>query len=182
MGALCGILLTFSSSHITYLTNNKVIVPTVRTLCPTYGCNNDYFKKEDFHLFLIEFIGSFVLVLTYLIVRYTDMPCRPWMKYLGPFIIMTVTGYTAVFNATTSAGPQNPTIAIELLFWSMGAYNDIDDPVNNPGLTEFSYNKFGRYAWLYIVAPIFGGILAGFMAKMHIKSEIFYEEHKDEKR
>ena len=64
----------------------------------------------------------------------------------------------------------------------MGAYNDIDDPVGHPGKTQFSYNKYGRYAWIYIVAPFVGAICAGLMAKVHIKAEIFHEEHKDEKR
>ena len=69
VGSLMGVFMTFMASHIesTSITQ-KVIQPTVQPLCPSIdGCKSD--QKLYFNIFVMEFIGSFAIVFTFLIVK-----------------------------------------------------------------------------------------------------------------
>ena len=131
LGALAGILISFLCSHITYPNaDQKVIVPTVPTLCPELGGDDCMTQGLTWQLFLMETIASFLLVTTFLVVRYAQMGTgQKWMKFVGPFILLQV--YTAILSLQTSTlkGPSNPTVALQLLFWSEGAYNYVVNTV-----------------------------------------------------
>ena len=47
----------------------------------------------------------------------------------------------------------------------MGAYNSV---IPFTDKTEFAYTDMGRYAWLYVVAPIAAALVAGICAKVHL--------------
>ena len=64
-----------------------------------------------------------------------------------------------------TSGPQNPTIALELLIWNAGAYNDPDPHKHKE--TIFMANNYGRFIWLYILAPLVAALFAGPLARIH---------------
>jgi glycerol uptake facilitator-like aquaporin len=76
-----------------------------------------------------------------------------------------------------SNGLMNPTLALEVLFWSLGAYNQKDSPNAHPNESRFSYSHFGRYSWAYIIAPFLAACLAGYLAKKHMKIEKEMEDN-----
>ena len=141
-GALTGILITFLISEVTYPNNDiKIITPAVPTLCPGYngagvtgGCAE---QGLGWHMFVMEALATFVLVFTYLVIRNFDVSgaAQKWMTFVGPLVIMNVYEAVALISSSTSRGPTNPTLAFELYFWSLGAYNYIPNPTLFPGQT-----------------------------------------------
>ena len=73
-----------------------------------------------------EFIGSFILVFSFLIIRYSqfDKQTNRYMSLIGPLMIGFAYKAATEFAQNVSKGIFNPTIAMEVLFWSLGAYND----------------------------------------------------------
>ena len=122
-------MITFLASFITYSgVNNedKTFTPSVPKLCPTFGCSTN---GLGWTLTVPELVASFAFVFTYLIVRNEskqNSDTKKWMTFVGPLVIYFVLDGCLAINVATSHGPLNPTIAIEVLFWSMGAYNAKD--------------------------------------------------------
>ena len=157
-------------SKVQYGTNSKTISPTPPTLCPALGCTTDYLH---WLVFCSELIASFGVVLTFLIVRFSDFgtDSKKWMALVGPFVLLLGVSGCDYLNNTMSKGTMNPSLAFEILIWSLGAYNQIDNQGTYPDQTRFSYSKYGRYAWAYLVAPLVAGILGGLVARLHIKTQ-----------
>ena len=53
------------------------------------------------------------------------------------------------FSATTTGGFSNPTLALEILFWSAGAYNAKNDQVKYPKLTESAFSILNQIKETY---------------------------------
>ena len=90
IGSLFGILITFMISTVTYNGNfSKTVSPVVPTLCPSLGCEVDYLHWITFSS---EFISSFALVLSFLLIRFEmfDPESSKWMTLVGPFVISFV--------------------------------------------------------------------------------------------
>jgi len=64
----------------------------------------------------------------------------------------------------------NPTLALQLWIWNLGAYNY---PLTNAvdSVSFYSANRLGRYVWVYVGSATFAGFLAGFAAKFYIESK-----------
>ena len=134
IGALAGILVTFLCSHIVYNGDAKTITPSVSPLCPTGSIGGCLQNGLGWNLFFIEVVASFVLVFTYLIVRNVGVQgdSAQWMAYVGPILLYFIYGGALSITGVTANGPLNPALALELWFWSLGAYNNIPDPTNFP--------------------------------------------------
>lgn len=176
IGGLLGILITFMISQITYGTNSKTISPTPPTLCPALGCKTDYLH---WLVFCSELIASFGVVLSFLIVRFSDFGAesKKWMGLVGPFVVALAINGCNFLNNTMSNGTMNPSLAFEVLVWSLGAYNQMDNQATYPDQTRFTYSQYGRYAWAYLVAPLVAGLLAGFIARFHLKAQSEHSEN-----
>ena len=70
-------------------------------------------------------------------------------------------------GGSTSGGLMNPVLAMELWIWSAATYNQKDQPVLYPGQTQFTYLHYGRYVWIYILAPFAAAIVAGLLVFIH---------------
>ena len=177
MGSLLGILITFMASKIDYAGGDKkTFSPGVPTLCPTFKCSTN---GLGWTLTVSELVASFALVFTYLIVRNESKQnpdTKKWMTFVGPLVIYFVLEGCLSLSSATSNGPLNPTIALEILFWSMGAYNYKDEPVTYPNETRFEYDHYGRYSWVYICAPLLSALFAGWLARKHVIAEEDIEE------
>lgn len=67
---------------------------------------------------------------------------------------------------TTTLGPNNPTLAFELWIWNMGAYND---SFNHTSESYYDHFHYGRFIWIYFLAPLVASLLAGPLARAHCK-------------
>ena len=77
-------------------------------------------------VFIAEFVGSFVYVLTWLIIRNYEITgeFQKWENLLKPILVSMIAQGSRLIVVNTSFGPLNPTIALQLLIWDAGAYND----------------------------------------------------------
>ena len=119
---------------------------------------------------MIEFLCSFILVFGWLVVRHYDVKgeMSSWQNFVKPLFVLVIYG-TLVLSASISAGPSNPTLALEGgLIWTSIAYSSTTDPKNEDAATYFSEGRFGRYVWVYIVAPVSAAVAAGFLARKHM--------------
>jgi glycerol uptake facilitator-like aquaporin len=173
-----GILITFMISKVEYNGEKKTITPSVPTLCPALGCNTEYLHWQTF---LIEVLASFALVFSFLIIRFSnfDGVSKRWMSFVGPVSITIIYKGCIQFGSQTARGLLNPTLAFQLLFWSMGAYNQKDKPEEYPDKSKFDYDNYGRYAWCYIVAPLVASVVAGILARKHLLAQSQEEENKE---
>lgn len=55
-----------------------------------------------------------------------------WMTLLGPLFIFLSYLAGSSLNSEMSGGLMNPTLSFEVLFWSLGAYNEVDQPNAHP--------------------------------------------------
>lgn len=77
----------------------------------------------------------------------------------------------------TSNGLLNPTLAAQQLFWEMGSFDSLafkNDPENT--MTIFTNRSYGRHFWIYLLAPLLAGIVAGVFARKHYDLLIEEEE------
>lgn len=178
IGGLTAILITFLISTITYNATGKTVTPAAPTLCPTFGCADE---TVQFEVFIMELITSFALILSFLIVRYTQVKEleQRWMTFIGPLLISLITGACVMISATTANSLINPSLALEVLIWSAGAHNQKDNP-QFPNKTEFQLRYYGRYAWIYLIVPFVSSILAALFAKKHVAYENERKKNKKE--
>jgi glycerol uptake facilitator-like aquaporin len=90
------------------------------------------------------------------------------MRFLGPITISTVWQGCMVLVTVNSRGPINPNVALNVWFYSLVAYNHKDSNNLHPNETHFNYNHFGRYTWIYILAPFVASLIAGYIARLHL--------------
>ena len=53
------------------------------------------------------------------------------------------------------------------MIWNLGAYGGSTD---KDQLSVYNKNHFGRYAWVYIVAPLVAAPVAGILASFHLRA------------
>jgi len=69
---------------------------------------------------------------------------------------------------TAFSGWKNPLIAVQMILWDQARWAFmITSPRNSEKVNYYDYAALSRYYWVYIVAPMVGGILAGFASKFH---------------
>lgn len=61
----------------------------------------------------------------------------------------------------------NPILALQLLIWSAGQY-DYNTEKDNEIVTFFNANKYGKYSWVYILMPLFAGLVGALITKVHL--------------
>lgn len=180
VGALVGILLSFISSKYDYVgkDNLKNVTPKVPTLCPLYtdpngsGKNGCLAENINWDVFASEFIASFILVLSWLIIRNYSFrgDLEKAQNIIKPVFVYLAYGTCQVLVSLFSRGPTNPTMAIQLGIWGKSAYNDvIVDPVTGGNISIWAMKGFGRFLWVYTFAPLGAGFLAGLVAKFHFR-------------
>lgn len=163
-------MLTFLTSKIEYPTDDtKEVYPSPNPLCPSKATWSEGCDKQGlgWNLFIVEFIVSFAIVFSWLLVRNFEIQgeAKKWMAPIGSFLIMQVYVGCLPISVTTSAGPANPILALMQWFWTLGAYNNKIPSENNQ--TTFEYFHYGRYIWVYALAPLAASLLAGFLARKH---------------
>lgn len=138
-GGLLSIFITFMISKITLAGASKTYYPVPPTLCPGYqnlGCAPEYLTLETCS---VEFITSFIYVLSYLIVRFTVMQKNEhkWMSLVGPWLMGVIYYQVTQFSLNTAKGTSNPTVALIVLIWSSATYNAKDNPGTYKDKTVF---------------------------------------------
>lgn len=94
-----------------------------------------------------------------------------------PVIIFLAYGF-AVGSEGMAGGLANPMLAINVGIWDRVSYGYIyrpnaDDPSNQ---TRYDYDKLGHYMWVYTMAPIAAGLVAGAMSHWHKKQSSLPEK------
>lgn len=95
------------------------------------------------------------------------------MRFLGPICISLVWLGVQDMIKINSAGPINPTIAVNAFFYSLTGYNKWDDNTRHPKETPFTYEHYGRFWWQYILAPFPAALVAALIAKKHLSNKDF---------
>lgn len=188
LGAGLGIFLTYVCSTYVYSDTwidqaNKqrlrktLTYPAVPTNCPSLtvalwkdrlpdgaqaGCNID---GIEFNLFLVEFLGSFMFYMSYLISRNYQVGegqiPHKWTNIMCPLLLaFSYAGSQAISGPFN--GYKNPLIAMEVLIWSSASYSD----GNGYGYNDEN-KHLHRFAWIYILAPLIAALLAGFLGRIH---------------
>ena len=81
---------------------------------------------------------------------------------LKPFFVYVA--YVNVESIGSYGGSTNPTINFLSFVWSAISYNYGDDYTTK---NYFDENHYGRYAWVYVLAPVIASVFAGVFAGKH---------------
>ena len=119
----------------------------------------------------MEFFGSFLFVFCWILIRNFEFKGNfsRLANLVKPIFVALI--YNGCWNLckSTTLGPLNPILAIEMGVWSAIAYNDPSDQApSNTKMSIFTYLHYGRYIWTYVIAPIVAAILAGLLARAHL--------------
>jgi len=113
-------------------------------------------------------IASFVFFSSWLILRHYSVgpSVGSWGCLIKPVLVHICYIASIAINGVTFSGHINPWYAIELLIWGKSYYGYKSISTNDQ--TVWQANSYGRYGWIYIVAPLVGAIAAGIFAKFHV--------------
>jgi glycerol uptake facilitator-like aquaporin len=168
IGAVIGVFISYIGSAKWYPTaDTHAFNPSPPVYCPAYrvdrisGCN---VQGISFHVFFLEFIASTLFVCIWLVIRYSEIKSK-WSSYIKPILVMMAYQGAGSITSSTSGGPINPTLALEVWIWSASYYTDIDPKSSQ---TDYEIGHYGRYVWVYLSAPLVASILGAFLAKQHI--------------
>jgi glycerol uptake facilitator-like aquaporin len=113
----------------------------------------------------LELIASFTFIFSYLIIKNYSIPdgeeMSNWQDIVKPILIAFVYEGSLLMASNTSGGSLNPSLVIDIWIWGAGANNFISPEV---GKTWFNYVHYGRYIWVYILAPYVAALMAGFLS------------------
>lgn len=145
--------------------------PTPALLCPSIDqrCNTQYLTWVTFSS---EFLGTTLVVFTYILIRNLELDAtsKKFMQFLGPFCVYATYSAAITMLNSTSSGIINPIVAYGAAIWNLIFYQYEWNPVNVPGESGYDRNHLGRYVWIYLVAPLCGGLLGGLLSKVHLGS------------
>ena len=125
-------------------------------------------------IFLNEFIASFIFIFAWIVIRnHFKKGSTQWndslIQFINPlFLTLTYTGSQSI-GAPFFNGYKNPNFAINTAVWTHQYYNYKTLPDDNNMQTFYDANFYGRYAWVYLVAPFAASILSGILAIMHVE-------------
>lgn len=136
-----------------------------------------------------EMFGSFCFIFTWIVLRNYKLAADYANKKLEAFVksaLVTLLFIGCVSigykNVTYSQGIRsggtfniagyfgciaNPTLALQTLIWSAGS-NDFNTDRDDQSMTNFNKQYYGRYAWIYILAPFISAVIAGLLARKHL--------------
>ena len=121
----------------------------------------------------MEFVISFIFIFSWLVIRHYKFSgdLERVQNLIKPIVIVMIYSCTDLGYAVTN-GISNPSVAINLFIWGRIAYNyDTFDPRTGETLSEWDYKQYGRYMFVYLVAPFAAAIFAGLLAKYHSAKE-----------
>ena len=116
-------------------------------------------------MFSNQFILSFIYVVIYLIIKNTQMTgnLTKAQNLFKPYFVYIV--YASIETIGVKyGGSSNPTINFISYIWSLISFNYGDDITTK---NVYDENHYGRYAWIYILAPVVASIFAGIFAGKH---------------
>ena len=165
VGAMIGVFLYWTIVAPNLFADGSSFIPAswISPLCPTgvgpggsiEGCYDKSYRDRS--AFLFQLFASFIFINTILVVK-NDATARTKDGMLGPATVALALLAGIASSEKQGGACFNPAVAIAQLTWSL------------PNTTGADHYAPAHYLYVFTIAPLLGGLLAGLFNIWHAKN------------